>query len=89
MTTYAGTVGQSRRRVGAGPAWVSPEVEITGQLGNERTTAQVQPAAFTLSMMRAAQELGAELRLGEATCCAAGLTWLACGSGMDCWRAMP
>ena len=31
------------------------------------TTAQVQPAAFTTGMMRAAQARGAELRLGNVT----------------------
>ena len=31
------------------------------------TTAQVQPAAFTAGMMRAAEVLGAELRLGSVT----------------------
>ena len=68
MTTYAGTVNrsavQTRRR--AGPRWVSPDVEIDRQLGSAVTTAQVHPAAFTSAMMRAAEERGAELRLGRA-----------------------
>ncbi len=46
---------------------MSPEVAITGQLGSAGTTAQVQPGAFTAAMMRAAQERGAELRLGQVT----------------------
>jgi glycine/D-amino acid oxidase-like deaminating enzyme len=69
MITYGGTVGWSPSRMprDAGPVWVSPEVAINGQLGSAGTTAQVQPAAFTAGMMRAAQERGAELRLGQAT----------------------
>ncbi len=69
MTTYSGAVGRGSSRAPRGPApeWVSPETAIHGQLGSTGTTAQVHPAAFTAAMMRAAQERGAELRLGEAT----------------------
>ncbi len=69
MTTYAGTVGRFAAQTprGAGPGWVSPEVAINRQLGSAGTTAQVHPAAFTLAMMHAAEERGAELRLGQAT----------------------
>jgi glycine/D-amino acid oxidase-like deaminating enzyme len=67
MTTYAGRVGWSASRTpGAGPAWISPDVAIAGRIGSTTTTAQVHPAAFTVGMMRAANALGAELRLGEA-----------------------
>jgi len=68
MTTYGGSVDRlSTRAMGrAAPGWVSPEVAISGQLGTADTTAQVQPAAFTAGMMRAAQGRGAELRLGRA-----------------------
>ena len=52
---------------GAGPGWVSTNVSINGQLGSIGTTAQVQPAAFTAGMMRAAEARGAELRLGSVT----------------------
>ena len=52
---------------GAGPGWVSPNISINGQLGSMGTTAQVQPAAFTTGMMRAAEARGAELRLGNVT----------------------
>jgi glycine/D-amino acid oxidase-like deaminating enzyme len=69
MTTYGGIVGASStsasRRAGLG--WVSPNISINGQLGSIGTTAQVQPAAFTISMMRAAEARGAELRLGNVT----------------------
>ena len=69
MTTFAGTVGRfpARKPGGAGPGWVSPDVAISRQLGSPRTTAQVDPAAFTCGTMRAAQARGAALRLGEAT----------------------
>jgi glycine/D-amino acid oxidase-like deaminating enzyme len=40
---------------------------VTQQLGSTETTAQVHPAKFTAAMMRAAQEKGAELRLGQVT----------------------
>jgi glycine/D-amino acid oxidase-like deaminating enzyme len=69
MTTYGGIVGASStsasRRAGLG--WVSPNISINGQLGSIGTTAQVQPAAFTSGMMRAAEARGAELRLGNVT----------------------
>jgi glycine/D-amino acid oxidase-like deaminating enzyme len=69
MTTYGGilqnsSTGAARRAL---PGWLSPEVSIDGQLGSVRTTAQVDPAAFTTGMMRAAQTRGAELRLGNVT----------------------
>jgi glycine/D-amino acid oxidase-like deaminating enzyme len=69
MTTYAGIVDASsssasrRTRLG----WVFPTVSISGQLGSIATTAQVQPAAFTIGMMRAAETRGAELRPGNVT----------------------
>lgn len=69
MTTYAGTVGRVAARTSraAGPSWVSPEVAIHSQLGSRGTTAQVNPAAFTSAMMRAAEERGAELLPSQAT----------------------
>ena len=69
MTTYGGTVSRFPARMprGAGPGWLSPDVAINGRLGSAETTAQVQPAAFTTGMMDAAEERGAELRLGQAT----------------------
>jgi glycine/D-amino acid oxidase-like deaminating enzyme len=44
--------------------WLSPAVTITGQLGAPRTTAVVEPRAFTRGLMRAATALGAEQRHG-------------------------
>ena len=69
MTTYGGIVGGRSASAfrGAGPGWVSTNVSINGQLGSMGTTAQVQPAAFTAGMMRAAKARGAELRLGRVT----------------------
>ena len=69
MTTYGGVLGGSSTSAsrGARPGWVSPNISIHGQLGSMGTTAQVQPAAFTAGMMRAAEARGAELRLGNVT----------------------
>lgn len=69
MTTYAGMVGRPSIRPPRGPlaGWISSEVKINGRLGSANTTAQVHPAAFTTGMMRAAQERGAELRIGRVT----------------------
>ena len=69
MTTYAGILQRTSRHASRriGPAWLGPDVSINGQLGSMHTTAQVQPAAFTGGMMRAAQARGAELRLGNVT----------------------
>jgi glycine/D-amino acid oxidase-like deaminating enzyme len=67
MTTYAGDVRQSSApTLGAEAGWISPNVAIAGQIGSTATTAQVHPAAFTISMMRAAEARGAELLLGKA-----------------------
>jgi glycine/D-amino acid oxidase-like deaminating enzyme len=67
MTTYVGRMGRSAAlTLAAGPRWISPDVAIAGQIGYPTTTAQVNPAAFTAGMMRAAQARGAEVLLGEA-----------------------
>jgi glycine/D-amino acid oxidase-like deaminating enzyme len=44
--------------------WLSPSVAITGQLGSPQTTALVEPRAFTMGLMRAAEAEGAALRHG-------------------------
>ncbi len=69
VTTYGGVVGPPSTpiRSTTSPAWISSNVRISGQLGSANTTAQVEPAAFTTGMMRAAQELGAKLRLATVT----------------------
>ena len=69
MTTYGGILGRSSTSAsasrGARPGWLSANISIHGELGSTDTTAQVQPAAFTACMMRAAEARGAELRLGN------------------------
>ena len=69
MTTYGGVLSHSSTSAsrGARPGWLSPNISIHGQLGSTGTTAQVQPAAFTAGMMRAAEARGAKLRLGSVT----------------------
>jgi glycine/D-amino acid oxidase-like deaminating enzyme len=69
MTTYGGMLDRSPLPAAraSGPGWLSANVRIDGQLGSIDTTAQVQPAAFTAGMMRAAEARGATLRLGRVT----------------------
>lgn len=70
LRTYSGhlaTGHRPRRPAATGPDWLSEDVVIDGRLGSTDTTAQVHPAAFTAAMMRAAQEHGAQLRIGEVT----------------------
>jgi glycine/D-amino acid oxidase-like deaminating enzyme len=71
LATYGG-FGSARRRHPnpdnrAPLRWVSPQIDITQQLGATEDTAQVHPALFAAAMMRAAQQHGAELRLGTVT----------------------
>src|SRR5262249_44241090 len=63
MNTYGGMGGRSPTSAsrGARLGWVSPNVFISGRLGSMGSTAQVQPAAFTAGMARAAEARGAEL----------------------------
>jgi len=71
LMTYGGLAapqrGPVRRRGGYDLAWLSPGTIVRHQLGTPETTAQVHPARFTGAMMRAAQALGAELRIGRVT----------------------
>lgn len=70
LTTYAGYAlaeGGPRRRSRRPVAWLADDVVIDRQLGAPDTTAQVHPGAFTAALMRAAEEKGAELRLGRVT----------------------
>src|SRR5712671_6037224 len=67
LTTYGGFAGGRPRASAYGVDWLSPSVTVTQQLGSTETTAQVHPAKFTAAMMRAAEEKGAELRLGQVT----------------------
>lgn len=67
LTTFSGRAGASprRRALGRHPEWLSEEVILDGCLGTAETTAQVDPGRFTAALMRAAQTMGAELRIGE------------------------
>jgi glycine/D-amino acid oxidase-like deaminating enzyme len=69
LTTYGGFAGATRRARGLGDAddirWLSEEVAVERRLGSTETTAQVHPGNFCAALMRAAQALGAELRLGR------------------------
>lgn len=72
LDTYGGAIG-ARPAIHRGSAdtsahgWLSDDVRVAGQLGTPRTTAQVDPAAFTTAMMRAAEMRGAILRSGRVT----------------------
>ena len=57
----------SRRHAPATLDWLSPSAVVSGSIGTPDTTAIVNPRKFTNAMMRAAQEHGAELRLGQVT----------------------
>jgi glycine/D-amino acid oxidase-like deaminating enzyme len=64
LTTYAGYAaaeGDTARRPGVRP-WLSDRVAIAGRLGSPKSTALVEPRAFTRGLMRAAQMHGAVLR---------------------------
>jgi glycine/D-amino acid oxidase-like deaminating enzyme len=69
LATFGGMLAHRSTRASDGPSrgWISPDVTINGRLGSTGTTAQVDPAAFTNEMMRAARERGANLRLGTVT----------------------
>ncbi len=69
LDAYAGTLGPGAGRVrhGSRLGWTAPELRLRGRLGTAETTAQVDPAAFTRAMMRAALRRGAVLHAGEVT----------------------
>lgn len=73
VETYGAYAAPGGSRYGARGAarpsgeWLSESVLRTGQIGSPDTTAMVHPRLFTQAMMRAAQALGAELRLGQVT----------------------
>jgi len=63
LTTYAGYAAEDHpARGGASRSWLSNKVAITSRLGSPDTTALVEPRAFTIGLMRAAEEHGAILR---------------------------
>lgn len=65
LATYGGyALENTSRRDQAPLPWLSDKVVLTGQLGSPRTTALVEPRAFTQGLMRAAEALGAEVLSG-------------------------
>lgn len=46
------------------PAWLGPGANVHDQIGSPATTAQLDPARFTVCMMKAAQAAGAKLLTG-------------------------
>jgi glycine/D-amino acid oxidase-like deaminating enzyme len=65
LATYAGhAVENDTGRKPGQRSWLSGKVTITGQLGAPQTTALVEPRAFTMGLMRAAEAEGAALRHG-------------------------
>ncbi len=67
ITTYGGSARLGYRSNVHRVEWLSPGISVNQRLGSTATTAQVHPERFTAAMMRAAQALGAEFRLGEVT----------------------
>jgi glycine/D-amino acid oxidase-like deaminating enzyme len=65
LDTYGGFAGFSSRGGSYELSWLSGDVSMAQALGSPETTAQVHPGQFTAAMMRAAEALGAELRLGR------------------------
>ena len=69
LDTYGGSIASGRRARydGLRLGWISEEVALNGRLGSTRDTAQVHPGQLASALMRQAQMVGAELRLGEVT----------------------
>jgi glycine/D-amino acid oxidase-like deaminating enzyme len=64
---YGGRRGSDGGSGAPGREWLSDSVTLTSRLGSPETTAMVHPRKFTEAMIRAAQGLGAELRIGQVT----------------------
>ena len=64
----------ARRHVPAALDWLSAGTVVTNRIGTPETTAMVHPRKFTSAMVRAAQEHGAQVRLGQVTGLARGRT---------------
>ena len=65
-----GVVASAHRDVGfyrklAAPGWLAGDAAVHARLGTAETTAQVNPAAFTGALMRAALAQGARLTIGN------------------------
>ena len=67
LDTYGGHAFENGGALGRGERpWLSDAVALTGRLGSPRTTAIVEPRAFTRGLMAAAEKHGATLRHGTA-----------------------
>lgn len=81
VTTYGAYAapGLGRRRGDVpGRDWLADDVAVTGRLGSPETTAMVHPRLYTEAMLRAAQQHGATLRIGQVT----GLVYAEDGSAV-------
>ncbi len=68
LTTYSGFGDARDRRERKGElAWLSERVVVGRRLGTTATTAQIDPAAFTQALMRAAEAEGARVQVGRVT----------------------
>jgi glycine/D-amino acid oxidase-like deaminating enzyme len=70
VSAYSGFIAPERdkgRHGGVELGWLSDGVTIAGQLSTPETTAMLNPRSFTLAVMRAAEQHGARLRVGEVT----------------------
>jgi len=67
LKTYGGTVRLDGASRGSRLAWTTRALQVRGLLGTTDSTAQVNPAAFTQAMMRAAARQGADLHRGRVT----------------------
>ena len=70
MHAYSGFVVRDRDARRYAPAaldWLSPGTVISHRIGAPDTTASVHPRKFTAAMIRAAQEHGVQVRLGQVT----------------------
>src|SRR5882724_963680 len=73
LATFGGIAAENGTTRGPGArAWLSAGVTITGQLGSPQTTALVEPRAFCIGLMRAAEAQGAALRRGAVAALAHG-----------------
>ena len=83
-----GVVASARRDVGsyrrvAAPDWIADDAAVHARLGTVETTAQVDPAAFTKAMMRAAITDGARVLMGTVTGVAFDEGGAVCGAVVD------
>jgi len=85
LTTYAGyAVADEGTRGAPRRPWLGEGVAITSRLGTPQTTALVEPRAFTIGLMRAAETHGALLRHAAAidvVCDASGARGVALAGG--------